>query len=164
MSVVSDSLSAAVKMNRWQLVGHSSGHASSPSWQPSCLHNHFDTSSEEVQAQVMTRLISCSTAFSAPSSCILLEKVLHHHTVTQAHPHSHTHTSIPSHHHVPSQSLRECEEQVEGLVAHVTDLRSEMSLLRDHVTSHHTHNNNILVKDLVREGDVRRGGMQGRKV
>ena len=49
-------------------------------------------------------------------------------------------------------------------MAHVTDLRSEMSLLRDHVTSHHTHNNNILVKDLVREGDVRRGGMQGRKV
>ena len=33
----------AVKMNRWQLVGHSSGHASSPSWQPSCLHNHFDS-------------------------------------------------------------------------------------------------------------------------
>ena len=37
------------------------------------------------------------------------------------------------------------------MVAHVTDLRSEISLLRDHVTSHHTHNNNTLVKDLVRE-------------
>ena len=44
------------------------------------------------------------------------------------------------------------------MLAHVTDLRSEISLLRDHVTSHHTHNNNILVKDLVREGGgVRRG-------
>ena len=46
------------------------------------------------------------------------------------------------------------------MVAHVTDLRSEISLLRDHVTSHHTHNNNILVKDLVREGGgVRDGGV-----
>ena len=35
---------------------------------------------------------------------------------------------------------------------HVTDLCSEISLLRDHVTSHDTHNDNILVKDLVREG------------
>lgn len=52
------------------------------------------------------------------------------------------------------------------MVAHVTDLRSEISLLRDHVTSHHTHNNNTLVKDLVREGgSVSWGkGWRGREV
>jgi len=55
------------------------------------------------------------------------------------------------------QSLHEREEQVEGLTAHVKDLRSEISLLTSRMTSHHTHNNNTLVKDLVRLGSTRLG-------